>query len=365
MKITFKSIIAVSIFALLSTSCSTKIDVNDLTGFWQGECGRGFQFTEKGTYFFYYIEDGTWKCSGDSENNFFVKGNELHCEWTENGEKKAICSFVDSFSKREMKLRSEPGDISDGKYVKVSEPSHIDVKDRKSALASSVLAEIDAFAERYWNAHDKSFNFKDFGLTDKEKLTKPNYLLDPSVANNLVTKSQKINALAMYVMDIAICKAYDMPYDDRKEAAIKLAAELNIPFDMEYSIGDEPVSEKIKATYKSCKERGDVSLFWQFQYAIIYEGIYILSRNPELFLSRITEEQWEAWAVVKETRLEALKELAKYDEEIAQFWELIFTNKPVDSHEDNYSIDHSLETAKQYYLDNKDRYTAMRNTLLQ
>jgi len=248
---------------------------------------------------------------------------------------------------------------------KSQEPTQEEVQEMKQALADSVLAQIDALADEYWNAYDKSFSFKDFELTDNEKSVKPDYLLDPSVANNLVTRSQKINAMAMYVMDIAICKAYDMPYDDRKEAAIKLAADVDAPFDMENTTSNEPASEIIKAIYKACKERGDVSLFWQFEHAFVVEGIYILSRNPELFLSKITEEQWESWAVVKNDRLVALKELAKYDKEMAQFYELAYTNRPIDSSEDNYSIDHSLETARQFYLANKDRYAAMRNALLQ
>jgi|GEM_PF-1803018 len=248
---------------------------------------------------------------------------------------------------------------------KTIEPTQEEVQEMKQALADSVLSQIDAFAEKYWTAYDKSFSLKAIELSDKEKMVKPDFLLDPSVANNLVTKSQKTNALAMYVMDIAICKAYDMPYENRKEAAIKLATELNVPFDMEYTTSNEPASEIIKAIYNACKERGDVSLFWQFENAIVTEGIYILSQNPELFLSRITEEQWESWAVVKETRLAALKKLSKYDEEMAQLWELTEKNKPVDYAEDNYSIDHMLEVAKQYYIANKERFSTLRNALLQ
>jgi len=251
------------------------------------------------------------------------------------------------------------------KNTKTAEPTSEEIQSQKQALADSVLAKIDELAQQHWNAQAESFKLKTIDLTDEEKMVKPDYLLDPSIVNTLVTKSQKVNAMAMLLTDIALCKAYDIPYDNFKEAALKLAAELNVPFDMEYSAGDEPISEKIKATYKACKQRGDVSLFWQFEHSVVFESIFILSQNPELFLSKITEEQWQAWRVVKQTRLAAVKELAKYDEEMAQFQKFIYANKPVDTTEDNDSIDQSLEIARQYYIANKDRYAAMRNALLQ
>jgi len=250
------------------------------------------------------------------------------------------------------------------KNAKTTEPTPEEIQAQKVALADTVLTKIDALAEQYWTAQDGSSIFDQLKLTDEEKMVKPNYLLDPSVANTLVTKSQKVNALAMYVMDIAVYKAYDMPYDNIRAVAVKLAADLNMSFDTDFSTGDELPSEKIKATYKISKERGDLSFFWQFQHALIDEGIYILSQNPELFLSKITDEQWQEWAVVKRTRLVAFKELAKYDEEMAQLWEVIFASKPM-SVEDGRRIDQSLEVAKQFYTANKSNYAAMRNALLQ
>jgi len=249
---------------------------------------------------------------------------------------------------------------------KAKEPSQEEVQEMKQALADTVLAQIDELAERYWNAQEESSMFINMQLTENEIMVKPDYLLDPKAVDTLITRSQKINALAMLVMDIAVYKVYDMPYDALREAAIKLAVDLNIPFDSEYSTGDEPVSEKIKATYKACRERGDVSLFWQFEHALVFEGIYILAQNPELFLSKITEEQWQAWAVVKQTRRAAIKELAKYDEEMAQVWE--FRNKKFKitaSEEEGDRVDRSIEFAKQFYIDNKDKYAIKRNALLQ
>jgi len=249
------------------------------------------------------------------------------------------------------------------KKTESQEPTLEEVKGMKQALADTVLAKIDEFAEQYCNANTGIF--ENMKLTDKEKMVKPDYLLNPLVADNLVTKSQKISALALYVTDIAVCKVYDMPYDELKESAIKLAADLNVPFDMEYTTGNEPVSEKIKTTYDTCKERGDLALFWQFEYAFVTECIYLLSQNPELFLSKITDEQWQSWAVVKQTGLAAIDELAKYDEEMAQVMEFRKKNGIVASDEEINRMNQSIDAARQYYIANNNRYAAWRNALLQ
>jgi len=364
MKKTFKSIIVLSIFAFLSISCSTKFDVKDLTGFWQGECGRGFQFTDKGTYFFYFIENGTWKCSGDSENDFYVNENEIRCEWTENGQTKAICYSVEYFSKQKMKLHSDSGDTSDGKYIKVAEPSHIDVVERKSALASSTLAQIDSLYLLYRKDLGQSFSLSRLELTEKEKMVKPEYLLNLSVSNDFVTRSQKVNAMAIYVIERGIKKIYDMPLEDTDQTIAKLAAELNHPFDLGHLRSDAPLSEKIEREYELCKERADMAYFWQFQYAIFAETTYLLAQNPELFLRRISDEQNQAFheSVVK--RIDVITELAKYDEEMAKLKSFIDQNNIRQANKDYQSTLGTKELRIKFFSDNKDKIIARRNALL-
>lgn len=359
-----KTIIAISIFAVLSFSCSTKLDEKKLTGFWQGECGRGFQFTDKGTYFFYFIENDTWKCSGDSENKFSVKGNEIRCEWTENGETKVICYFVDSFTGQKMKLRSALGDISDGGYIKVSEPKHIEVEERKAALASSVLAQIDSLYSLYQNALDQSFDLSKFELTEKEKLLKPQYLLNLSASNNFVTQSQKVNALAIYVVERDIKKIYGMPLEDTKQTIAKLAAELNHTVDIEYLWSDVPVSEKLKREYEVCKEGGDLASFWQFQFAILAETQYILAQNPELFFGRISDEQYQAFHESVVNGMDVIMELAKYDEEMAALKSFIDQNNIWPANKEYQSTLGTKELRIKYFIANKDNINARRNALL-
>jgi len=113
------------------------------------------------------------------------------------------------------------------KNTKTTEPTPEEIQAQKVALADSVLAEIDAFADEYMLASDNAFFIADYELTEEEKLVKPDYLLEPSFANTLVTKSQKVNALAFYLADIQVRKLYDMPMEEAKEVIAKLAIELN------------------------------------------------------------------------------------------------------------------------------------------
>jgi len=252
------------------------------------------------------------------------------------------------------------------KNNKTTEPTPEEIQAQKVALADSVLAQIDAFANNFIDASTRSFDFVSFELTEEEKLVKPDYLLEPEDANKFVTKSQKVNALAIYIVDLPIRKMYDMPMDETKGVIAKLAAELNHPltpddvFDFDVSM-----SEKVKKEYEVCKERGELAYFWQFHNAILIEIAYVIGQNPELFFSKITEEQWQAF--MKRTNEEnyAMRELAKYDEEMADVLEIFNKNRVVSSDEEKAKVSASIESEKQFRLANNDKFIAYRNVLLQ
>jgi len=245
-----------------------------------------------------------------------------------------------------------------------SEPTQEEVQEMKQALADSVLAEIDAIADEYILASENGFRFPDFELTDSEKMVKPDYLLDLSLVNTFVTKSQKINALAIYIVDYAIRQIYDMPLDEAKEVFAKLAVELNHPVSFENHTS-LPRSERIKMEYEKFKEAGDLAYFWQFQNAIIKETYYIIVQNPELFFSKITEEQWQQYIKRTNEKNKALRELAKYDEEMATVLEIFNQNRVVSSDEEKARVSASIETHKRHLIANKDKFIANRNVLLQ
>jgi len=252
------------------------------------------------------------------------------------------------------------------KNAKTAEPTPEEIQAQKVALADSVLAEIDAFANEFFLASEKDFNFAKLELTEEEKMLKPDYLLDPSFANTLVTKSQKVNALAFYIIDCFVRKVYDMPLDEIKEAITKLTAELNHPLDVNVSFDFEmPVSEKVKNTYEECRERGELDYYWQFENAIMVETGYIIAQNPELFFSKITEEQWQGFMSRSKFKNEALAKLSQYDEEIAAIMAIRAKYRAASSYDDFKESNATIESAKQFRIANRDKFIARRNALLQ
>jgi len=250
---------------------------------------------------------------------------------------------------------------------KQSEPTPEEIQAQKVALADSVLSIIDNLAEKYQEAGDSGDFSLNLILSDDEKMVKPDYLLDPDLASTFVTKAQKITALSYYMVDFPVRIAYDMPLDANKEAIIKLTSEINYPVDIDmlFSNFDMPLSEKLKLEYNAYKNKNDLSSLWALQFAALLEAEYIFTNNPELYMSKLTEEQNQAitdsWHYFKE----AISILADYDDEAFE------TKKLLDSFEGTIS-DEEIDTLYTTREDAIDTYKKdilhiidRRNALLQ
>jgi len=196
---------------------------------------------------------------------------------------------------------------------KNKELSQEEVNQQKTALADSVLAIVDEYAKQYQNYIEGSFQFDQFALSEKEKLVKPEYLLEPKIADLLLTKAQKVNGLAIYLTQEPVRRLYGMPVDEVRTVIVKLAAEIGYPIDKEYLESDSPMSEKVRKEYQSCKDRGELQYFWQFQRASVITTKYIISQNPDLFFNKINQEQWSAFHSRVMLSGKAAAELSKYD----------------------------------------------------
>jgi len=244
---------------------------------------------------------------------------------------------------------------------KTKEPTREEVQEMKQELADSVLAQIDALSDIYIDASDKCFRLRTFDLNDQIRLVKPEYLLDPSVATTLITRSQKLNALAIYTVDYSIRLLYDMPIDDTKEAIARLALDVTNSLNVEDFLGKAPFSEKLKQLYQQCRDNGENTFFWQFQNAILIEISYFVANEPEIVFSRITEDQYVSYRKRIQTLIDAITTLASYDEEMASIVELREKYCILDKNNN----DVSLETARNNFEESKELYIARRNALLQ
>jgi len=249
---------------------------------------------------------------------------------------------------------------------KAKEPTSEEVQAQKVALADSVLAKIDEYAQQYIKYSDDADFVWIIKLTDEEKMVKPDYLLDPAEVSNFVTKTQKVNALAIYDMEYYLRLLYDMPVNDVKEVIAKLAVELNHPIDGDFLTSDRPTSDFIREEYNVCKERGELAYFWQFQNAIIRETDFLLAKNPELFINKVGDENLNAYGIQWASFKNAIRTLAPYDEEIAIIYDIFDSAaKNMSNEEVNQTYYGSRELIIDSYKNNLFDCIGKRNALLQ
>jgi len=252
------------------------------------------------------------------------------------------------------------------KNNKSQEPTQEEIEAQKIALADSVMAKVDAIANQFIDASKESFTFRSRMLTEQEKAIKPDYLFDPSEVTNLTTTPQKARAIGIMIIDLGVRYLYEMPIDETKEAISRLALEINMPTDvLSASANQQDISEIHRKIYNNCKENNKLDIFWQCCYAIVIETCYIIAQNPDLFFSKITENEHQAFSQTYSAVIDAIEELAKYDEEMASLLELRNESRLVNNDEQVAEVYSSLESTKQFVNDKKDKNIARRNALLQ
>ena len=240
------------------------------------------------------------------------------------------------------------------------------VEAAKTILADDVLAKIDEIAKSYIESIEEiSFsNIISSLLTAEEKLIKPDYLLDPAVANTLVTKTQKVNALAILLEENEIRRAYEMPVEEANEAIARLTAEVGNSLSVD-NPDKKTTSERVSERYNNCKENGELALFWQFQFAVQCELRYLISQNPDMFFRNISEEQFQAFGEQFLTCRDVVETLAEYDPEVKLAWDTY--SKFRDSYPDEsarHEAYKTAEVAKKTYASKKEAFAARRAEML-
>ena len=229
----------------------------------------------------------------------------------------------------------------------------------KAVLADDVLALLNEYAE------DFIANFVDIqpvfnaNLTPDEKLVRPDWFLDPAQLNELVTKSQKVNALAILLVDRPIMEYLGTPTQEYDKVIGRLISELNNPFDFD-AVQNMSIAEKIQKNFQVCKERGETQYVWNFALAAQNELMFIISRNPNAFLDNITEEDYQKVYKRYYNCVRAAAALAPYDQDIAQALEIC---KDEENFIDN-ALFQTLDDAKVSFVTKKATFESRRNALL-
>ena len=152
-------------------------------------------------------------------------------------------------------------------------------------------------------------------LTKEELQVKPDYLLDPAVAENATVLSEKYRLLSALDIDRRAAKLYEMPTEDYDKAITKLAADINDP---SFKILDNEgsVSETTQILYDEMEKNGRLNYFWQLAASSLVEQLYLANQNSDKFLSTFTDEAAANTTFRIVLILDALKRLSQYDPEI-------------------------------------------------
>lgn len=152
-------------------------------------------------------------------------------------------------------------------------------------------------------------------LTEQEKQVKPDFLLDPAIAENATTLSEKYRAIAALQVDKQIALLYEMPVDEYDKAITKLAADISDPaFKALEDEGD--IFEASETLYNGMKANGRINYFWQIVASSLIEQLYITTQNSEKFLASFNDEAAENITFRIILLQDAIERLTVYDPEI-------------------------------------------------
>ena len=117
-----------------------------------------------------------------------------------------------------------------GKKTDQPEAAQNEKSFEQEQIEASIKMHIDSIAAEIGQL--KQFPFVQEGgltLTNEEKQVKPEYLLNPSVAEEAATLSEKYRILSALSVDKKIASLYEMPTDEYDKAIAKLTADINDP----------------------------------------------------------------------------------------------------------------------------------------
>ena len=184
-------------------------------------------------------------------------------------------------------------------------------------IEASIKMHIDSIANDIGQL--KQFPFvqegTDFALTKEEKQVKPDYLLNPAVADEVSTLAEKYRILSALSVDRKIASLYEMPVEEYDKAIAKLSADINDP---SFKVLDNANSifESTSALYDAMNENGRINYFWQIASAALVEQLFVINQNSEKFLSVFDDKAASDVTFRIVLILDAVNQLTTYDPEI-------------------------------------------------
>lgn len=167
-----------------------------------------------------------------------------------------------------------------------------------------------------------------FTLTEKDKLVKPDYLVDPAAVDDLVTLSQKYRCWTMLGVDKMVCDLYEMPTTDYEAAIAKLIADINDPAIDSFAGIDWNVDETVKAELDKFVEAeysaGRAPFMWDAVAASLVEQLYVITRNIDLFMPMFDDQSAADFTYNFVTVHERILDLMEFYPEMENLNEALF-----------------------------------------
>ena len=225
-------------------------------------------------------------------------------------------------------------------------------------IEASIKMHIDSIAADLGKLKQLPFVQENNGgltLTKEEIQVKPDYLLNPSVAEEATTLAEKYRILSALNVDKKIAALYEMPTEDYDKAISKLVADINDP---SFKALDDNASvfETTSTLYDSMNENGRINQFWQIAAAGLIEQLYIANQNSEKFLSVFNDEAASNVSYRIILILDAVDRLSTYDPEIKPIAEALAPLKTLNAT--------TLDELKSQLADAKDNIIAARKALV-
>jgi len=131
----------------------------------------------------------------------------------------------------------------------------------------------------------------EFKFTDKARMNKPDYLLDPSRAATMLTLEQKYRFVSMLKVDCIIARLYGMPEEGFKDAIGRLAVEINDSAFSDFASADSlPEEERVSEFLDKEYAKGRARFFWESIAAGLIEQLYICTKDLDSFLAMFDDQ---------------------------------------------------------------------------
>ena len=149
-----------------------------------------------------------------------------------------------------------------GKKVEPSNTAEAEKSFEQEQIEASIKVHIDSIAAELGQLKQLPFiqDGSTLQLTKEEKQVKPEYLLNPAVADEATTLAEKYRILSALNVDKKLATLYEMPTDEYDKAIAKLSADINDPSFKVIENSDD-IFQTTTALYDAMNENGSITYF--------------------------------------------------------------------------------------------------------